>query len=309
MKIGISLDNTLNERWSKEITIIKKIISSAGGDVILKTAFGLADSQESDVRDLVNIDEVNVLIIVPIDAKQSADMADFAKSKGVKVIAYSRPIPTEAIDYHIRFDVPGIGSNQAEYLAQNQPFGNYLIVHGPTTDLNTAILLKGQMDVLNQNPGIKILETSFLDGWTKTKALQTMRQLLAVHGDQVTAVLAANDMIAEAAHDCLYEMVKNDVLISGLDAEVKACQRILNEHQSMTVLLPPNDIAKCVGNTALYLASKDIKYIADYDVIEDGIGEENIQSKCINVESIVLDKSNVRELVELHKVFPIGWLR
>jgi D-xylose transport system substrate-binding protein len=277
--------------------------------VILKTAFGLADSQDSDIRDMINIDNIDVLIIVPVDATKSAKMAEFAKSKGVGVIAYSRPIPSEAIDFHIRFDVPEIGANQAKYLVEKQPVGNYLIIHGPTTDLNTAYLLKGQMDVLKKYSGIKILDTAFLDGWTRMKASQVMKGLLNIHGNEVTAVLAANDMIAEAAHDVLYEMDKNNVLITGLDAEVKACQRILNEHQTMTVLLPPNDIAKCVGSTALYLASKDNKYISEYNVIEDNIGEENIKSKCINVHSIVLDKINVRSLVELHKVFPVGWLK
>ncbi len=309
MKIGISLDNTLNERWTKEIAIIKKIIGAAGGEVILKTAFGLADSQDSDIRDMITTDQVDVLIIVPIDANKAARMAEFAQSKGVKVIAYSRPIPTSAIDYHIRFDVPQIGSNQAEYLVNQKPEGNYLIIHGPTTDLNTAYLLKGQMDVLNKYPGVHILETAFLDGWTKTKASMVMKNLLLKHGNDITAVLAANDMIAEAAHDCLYEIDNNDVIISGLDAEVKACQRILNEHQSMTVLLPPNDIAKCVGNTALYLASRDNKYIAEYSVVEESVGEENIQTKCIKVESVVLDKTNVRSLIESYKVFPPGWLK
>ena len=39
MKIGISLDNTLNERWTKEIAIIKKIINEAGGEVVIAESF------------------------------------------------------------------------------------------------------------------------------------------------------------------------------------------------------------------------------------------------------------------------------
>lgn len=308
MKVGISLDNTLNERWGKEITIIKKNISEAGGEVTLKTAFGLVDSQESDIRDLILLDKIDVLILVPVDSQSAVKMANFAKSKGVKVIAYSRPIPTNSIDFFIRFDAKLIGKNQAKYLTSKQPVGNCVIVHGPQSDLNTKYLLEGQMEVISSLSNFNILQTVYLEGWTKLKAKQVVDKLLNSYKGEITSVLAANDMIAEATHDCLYAMGIKNVLVTGLDAEVKACQRILNDQQLMTVLLPPRDIATCVSKVAMYLLTNKDSFISSYDVVLDKV-DTDVEVKCINLDSLVLDKDNVKKEVEERKLFPLGWLK
>ena len=177
MNVGIALDNTLNERWNKEIFFIKKRVETEGGLVHFRTAFGLANTQFDNVKELILQDQIDVLILVPVDAENAKSIVDLCLTHNVKVIAYSRPIIHPGIDFQVRFDVPLIGKHQAEFAVSKQPTGNYVIIQGPTQDLNTGLLLAGQKEVLEpkiKNGDIKLLDEYFLSGWTKLKATKTV---------------------------------------------------------------------------------------------------------------------------------------
>jgi D-xylose transport system substrate-binding protein len=309
MNIGIALDNTLNERWNKEIYFIKRKVESEGATVHFRTAFGLANSQLENIKELVLKEKVEVLVIVPVEADMAVEMVAFAKEHGVRVVAYSRPINHPKVDFHVRFDVPQIGRAQAKYAIEAKPKGKYVIIQGPTQDLNTGLILEGVNHVLKpkiESGDVEILETAYLSGWTKLKAIDCVEGIMSRYGASVDAFIVANDMIAEAVIDNLPETEKGKVIVTGLDAEVKACKRVVSKEQSMTVLLPPLYIASCVANTALYLASGEEEYIEDYEVADEVIDGFNLKS--IQLPSEVLDSTNVRAKIAEHKLFPVGWL-
>lgn len=308
MNVGIALDNTLNERWNKEIFFIKKRVETEGGKVHFRTAFGLANTQFDNVRELILQDEIKVLILVPVDAEQAKSIVDLCVSHGVKVIAYSRPILHEGIDFQVGFDVPLIGKYQAEAAVNKYPTGNYVIIQGPTQDLNTNLLLKGQMEVLEpkiSSGDIKLQGTYYLGGWTKLKATKIVEDVLSENTGQIDAFVVANDMIAESVIEQIGS--SSNAVITGLDAEVKACKRVVDGEQSMTVLLVPQSIANCIANIALFLGRGEEEYIEEYDIIED-TKENGIVIKTIKLGSEVLDQGNVKDKVLEYKLFPLGWL-
>ena len=309
MNIGIALDNTLNERWNKEIFFIKKKLEQEGGKVFFRTAFGLANSQFENIRDMIANDKIDVLVLVPVDGIYAKVIVEYAKEHGVKVIAYSRPIEHNDIDFHVKFDVPSIGKQQAEYVLNKKPTGNYLIIHGHTRDLNTQLLLEGQMQILQPKIDageINLLDTTYLSAWTKLKAIECVKETCSKLTGKVDVVIAANDMIAEALSEYFEEHNISNVLTTGLDAEVKACLRIADNKQTMTVMLVSKVIAECVADTALYLASNDSKYIANYTVVNEKI-TDTVTTKCIQLACEVIDSDNVMEKVEEYKIFPISW--
>jgi ABC-type xylose transport system substrate-binding protein len=308
MNIGIALDNTLNERWNKEIFFIKKRVESEGGLVHFRTAFGLPNTQLDNVRELILEDKINVLILVPVDAEYAKNIVELCQTHGVKVIAYSRPILHKGVDFQVRFDVPLIGKQQVEVALQNKTEGNFVIIQGPTQDLNTGLLLEGQMELLSPkiNSGeVNLLGTYYLSGWTKIKAARTVDDCLSQHNGMIDAFIVANDMIAEAVIEQIGS--ERNIIVTGLDAEVKACKRVADGHQTMTVLLVPQSIANCIGNVALYLASSNEKYLKEYTVEMDEVAK-GIQIKTIQLESEVLDQDNVKDKILEHKLFPLGWL-
>lgn len=304
MKIGIALDNTLNERWNKEIFFIRKKIEEEGGTFSYRTAYGLANSQFDNVRDMISNDDINVLVLVPVDGSSASAIVEYAHQHKVKVIAYSRPIQSPLVDFEVKFDVPAIGKKQVEYVTKKQPAGgNYLIIQGPTQDLNTQLLLQGQMEILQpfiDRNEVNLLDTCYLNGWTKLKAKECVSQVFAKQSEKIDVIVAANDMIAEAVYEYLEENKFSDILITGLDADVKACLRVAQNKQAMTIMLEAKVIANCVANTALYLSSGQDKFIEKYNVIEG-------QTKSIQLDALLIDAENVKEEVAAHKTFPLNW--
>jgi D-xylose transport system substrate-binding protein len=123
-------------------------------------------------------DKIDVLVLVPVDATYANVIVDYAHEHGVKVIAYSRPIENSKIDFHIKFDVPAIGEQQAQYAVDKVKVGNYLIIQGPKQDLNTQLLLDGQMEVLQpkiDRNEIDLVDTVYLSGWSKLKAVDSVK--------------------------------------------------------------------------------------------------------------------------------------
>jgi len=71
----------------------------------------------------------------------------------------------------------------------------------------------------------------------------------------VAAVVASNDSIAKGAIDALAEAnLAGKVPVSGQDAEIGACQRIVAGTQTMTVYKPLKTLARMAAGDAVKLA-------------------------------------------------------
>src|SRR4051812_17961881 len=60
-----------------------------------------------------------VIVLDPVDSTSAASLVKLAQSKGVKVIAYDRPVPSTPADYYVSFDNEGIGKDIAQSLVKH----------------------------------------------------------------------------------------------------------------------------------------------------------------------------------------------
>src|SRR5438132_1331872 len=76
-------------------------------------------------------------------------LVDAAHAKGVKVIAYDRPIPKAKVDYYVSFDNEAIGKAISQSLVQQLKKGSIpsgsgiLEVNGSPTDAAAGLIKKG----------------------------------------------------------------------------------------------------------------------------------------------------------------------
>lgn len=310
IRLGIALDNILNERWNKEVVTIKTNVAKYKGLTFTKTAFGRHETQLKNVKDLIETNEINTLLLVPVDGDKAEEITNLAKSHHVKVILYSRPINKGSVDFVIKFDVIGIGESQAKYIAENKKGKNTLIFHGPKSDLNSLALLEGQMNILTEfieSDEISILDTYYLDSWTKTKAEETVKNAFNKHSQiEIHNIIAANDMIAEAAAEYIEKNNLYPPLITGLDAELNACKRILRDKQSMTVALLPTTIAQCASDVIAFLNGLNPDLNNQHKIETGFFGFKS--HKSIKTNCKVITKENVKEVVSNEKLFPDNWL-
>jgi ABC-type xylose transport system substrate-binding protein len=297
-RIGLVLDNSLTERWSKESLLIKKHIAKTDGELIIKMGMGDHLHQLSKSKELIDGYDIKVLIIVPVDDIKAKEIVDYAHSKGVRVIAYSRMILNVDLEYFIGFDANSIGALQAQYCVNKRPHGSCLIIHGPDKDPNTLEMHKGQRSVLDSS-NITISNEIHLSRWSKDQAYAEIQEAFRVNPN-INIILAANDMIAEAAVYFLAQTNRTNIIVTGLDAEHNALVRINNGTQSMTVYINISQSAKYCAEVATNLAHhKEFhKHLDKTHEFKIPNGFEEVPS--LYLEAEIIDKSNLDKCIKEH---------
>jgi D-xylose transport system substrate-binding protein len=247
--VGFSLGTLKEERWLKDRDILIAKVKELGADIIVQNANNDDQDQLKQVRYLLD-QNIDVLIIVPNDLEKALSAVELAKRQGVKVISYDRLVLKSNADLYISFDNEKVGELMAEYILGKVPQGNVLIVNGAKRDHNTKIIKQGYDKVLSdkiKNGSIGIVAEEWADNWMKEYAFEeTVKNIQ--EGKHIDGVIAGNDSLAEGAIEALSEhRLAGKVSVVGQDADLSACQRIVEGTQLMTVYKP---IEKLAGETA-----------------------------------------------------------
>jgi len=238
IKIGLLMDTLQTERWQHDRDAFVKRCGELGAKVLVQVANGNDATMNSQAENLLT-QGVSALVVIPHNGTASATIVEAAHKANVKVIAYDRLIMNSDLDLYVSIDAVGVGSLQAEYLVKRQPKGNYVIIEGAPTDNNATLLRQGQMQVLKpyiDRGDIKIVGDQWAKDWLPVEGLKIMENTLTRVGNKVDAVLASNDGVAGGAIQALAEQkLAGKVLVTGQDADLAACQRIVEGTQTMTI--------------------------------------------------------------------------
>jgi D-xylose transport system substrate-binding protein len=226
---------------------------------LVQSANNDATLQNSQVENLLT-QGVSVLVVVANNAKTAATIVETAHKSGVPVVAYDRLILDSDLDVYVSFDAVRVGEQQADYLVKRRPSGNYVLIGGSPIDNNAHLVRDGQMNVLKpyvDRGDIKIVSEQWAKDWQPVEALKIMENALTRNRNDVAAVVASNDGTAGGAIQALAEQkLTGKVLVSGQDAELGACQRVVAGAQTMTVYKPIHLLAAKAAEIAITLGSK-----------------------------------------------------
>jgi D-xylose transport system substrate-binding protein len=293
--IGFSMDTLKEERWQRDRDLLVKYAEEHGAKVLVQAANGNDALQNSQAENLLT-QGVDVLIVVAHNAETAATIVDSAHKAGVPVIAYDRLIRNADVDLYVSFDAVRIGELQSEYAVQKVPKGSYVLIGGAPSDNNALLLREGQMKPLKplvDKKDIKIVSDQFAKDWQAIEALKIMENALTRTGNKVDAVVASNDGTAGGAIQALAEQkLTGKVLVTGQDADLAACQRILAGTQTMTIYKPLKNEAAKAAEMAILLARK--QPIPDKTVRVNN-GKKDVPS--ILLDPIAVDKNNLLSTV------------
>lgn len=291
--IGISVDSMVIERWKKDVNILKSNAEALGYRVEVTNAFENASKQNSQVVSLVDAG-AKVIFIIPTDKDSLIDSIDYAKKHDVIVIAYDRMISNANVDAYVSFDNVLVGEYLAQALLDVSPKGNYVIINGAPTDLNSFMFNAGYHNILKpyvERGDITIVHESWADGWREELAYERVNKLLE-EGVKIDAIIGANDLLAEGIISALSEHgLVGEIPVVGHDAEVSACQRIVEDKQLMTVYKPISVLA----DGAMYVAEKLIN--GETLVYNETINDGSYEVPYIKFKVIPVTKENMRETV------------
>ncbi|NLY91842.1 MAG: D-xylose ABC transporter substrate-binding protein [Firmicutes bacterium] len=257
IKIGFSLATLQEERWAKDRDFFKAEAERLGAQVLVQAANNDDALQISQCENLLS-QGVDVLVIVPHDGEACAAAVESAHKSNVPVIAYDRLISNCDLDLYISFDNEKVGYLQAMGVLSKVSAGNFVYIGGSPTDNNAYLVKKGSMKALQpyiDQGKIKIVYDQFTPNWDPAIAQANMENALTMLNNQVDAVVAANDGTAGGVIQALADQkLAGKVPVSGQDADLAACQRIVEGTQTVTVYKPIKAIATAAAQAAIKLA-------------------------------------------------------
>lgn len=294
MVVGFSLGTLMEDRWIRDRDIFISKAEQENIEVIVNNANKDSDLQYQQVKTMLN-QGIDVLVIAPNDSSSEARCVKAAKEKNVPVISYDRLVSNSNVDVYISFDNYQVGKIMAEYLTKHVPKGGYIIIGGSENDSNSNMLYEGAMKVLEpfiDRGDIRILAKTWIDGWIRESAYNFMREELKSNKDNVKAVICGNDSLAWGAIDALSEaQIAEKVQVTGQDADLVACQRIVTGKQALTVYKPIKDLVEKTVEVCMQLY-KGEKIKAD-NVIDDGTYK--VPYIFIGVQAVT--KDNIKDTV------------
>jgi D-xylose transport system substrate-binding protein len=310
LSIGMSFDTLNEERWAKDHNLFEQRCKELGADVKFNVANGNDNTQLTNIQSLL-ANGVDVLVIVPHNGEAMKKAVELAHEKGVPVIAYDRLIMNCDLDLYTSFDAVHIGEVQARYLVDHLPtpgHGTIIRIYGSKADHNADLLKEGQDKVLKpyvDRKEIRILPASgdwtggaYADEqWSPASAKKITNAVIAnaTAGNlKIDGVLASNDGTAGGAIQALEEWDKNEarrILVTGQDADLIACRRIVAGAQTMTVYKPLKVLAYSAAEAAVRLAEH--KPVFARDVIPNGKADV----PAILNEVVAADKGNMIDTV------------
>lgn len=292
--IGFSIANFQEERWLVDRDIFVSKSNELGANVIVSSANGDAELQKEQCEKLLS-KNIDVLVIIAEDSEKAAEIVEEANKKGVPVVAYDRLIRNASIDAYVTYDNVKIGEMQAEYLVGKVPRGNYVLLGGAYIDYCSIQVREGQMNVLKpyiDRGDIVIVEKQWVPAWNPFEARNIVEKVLMEYNGDIQAVLASNDGTAGGAIQALAEhRLAGKIEVSGQDADLAGCQRIIEQTQSMTVYVPIKDEAEAAAKVAVKLAKKE-EFIGT-TVTDNG----KVHVPTLLLEPTSVDKNNIEDTV------------
>lgn len=297
--VGLSLDTLKEERWQRDRDNFVKKTGELGADVKVQSANGDDVRQVNDVQSLIT-EGVDVIVIAPHNGDAMAKAVNLAHDAGIPVLSYDRLIRNCDLDLYMTFDNFRVGELQAQYLvdalAKAGPGKKRIIrLYGAKTDNNAVVFKAGQDKVLKpliESGAIEVVHEDWVDDWKPENAKKVANAGINQAGHNFDAILASNDGTAGGAIQALIEEgLAGKVLVTGQDADLAACQRIIAGTQSMTIYKPLKNLADQAAEYAVKLAKRR-------PVIASGSYDNGqIQVPTVLLDVIPVTKDNLRETV------------
>ncbi len=258
-------DSASSARWeTDDRRFFEDAFEAAGVEYNIVNAEGDARTQQTQAEQAITAG-AKVLLLVNLDSGSGAAIIAAAREAGVAVIDYDRlTIEGEGADVYVSFDNVQVGKTMGDVLepliSAQEGTPQVALLNGGPTDNNATLFRDGYVSVAQphfDDGSWALVDDQAVPEWDNQQALVVFEQMLTAANNNITAVFAANDGLANA----VISAFKNagidpgdaGIPISGQDATVGGIQNILAGDQAMTVYKPIKAEAEAAASVAIRL--------------------------------------------------------
>lgn len=295
----IAPDATTSTRWDTQ----DRPAFEAAVEELAPGATVLASTADSDQAMLQQAESAvtqgaQVIVINPITSDGAVPVVDLARREGVAVVSYEGLIANAELDGYITFDNLKVGQIQAQYIADNVDEGATIAVMNGAQVCEACIAFKvgahEVFDPLVEDGTLTIGYEADTPDWLTANAQSQTEQALTALGDDVDAVLAANDGLAQGVIAALKaRQLNGQVVVTGQDATLAGLQEILLGNQTMTVYKDLHQQARAAAQAAVALAQG-----TGETGLTDTYDNGGIEVPALFLEPVALDLSNIQRVFD-----------
>ena len=253
LQIGMSFDSFVIERWLRDRDQFELTAKNLGAEVNVQVANGDTAEQIAQIRYFIK-KKVDVIVVIAIDGEDISEVVKEARAEGIRVISYDRLVKNADTDLYISFDNEKVGTLMGQAMEEALPDGgNIFAIYGSPTDHNVSMVQKGFLDEI-ENSNLNIVYSNYCENWLAELAFDAVEEGLSSTPRNLVGVMCGNDDLASQAFRALAEnRMAGKVVLVGQDADLSACQRIVEGTQTMTVYKSVEQLAQKAAEFAAAL--------------------------------------------------------
>ena len=263
-------DTASSDRWEQDdrrffTEAFEEAGLSEGDDFTIVNAEGDASTQQSQAEQAI-ADGASVIVLTSLDTGSGATIIDQAKDADVQVVEYDRfNTGGSGGDAYVSFDNVQVGAAMAESMepaidALGVSPARVVMLNGGEEDNNSFLFKQGYEETVSARVEAgdwELVADQFVPEWDNAEAQTLMEQILVDAGNDVDAVFAANDGLANSTINALEAAGVGPVPVSGQDATTAGIQNVLLGKQTVSVYKPIQDEVGVAAAIALALRSGD----------------------------------------------------
>ncbi|MCR6673408.1 substrate-binding domain-containing protein [Devosia ginsengisoli] len=224
-------------------------------DVIIVTADSPAD-QASDIEDLVSVQQIHALVVLPFESEPLTEPVRNAKNEGVFITVVDRGLPDPSIqDVYVAGNNTELGKISADYFKSRLGEGdNIVILRGIPTVIDTERFDAFMAGI--EGTGITVLDDEFAN-WNRDDGFEVMQDFLSRFPD-IDGVWAQDDDIALGVIEAVKQAGREDELFIVGGAGMKEIIKGIMDGDTLVpvdVLYPPAMIATAIDVTVANFTS------------------------------------------------------
>ena len=295
LTIGFSIDTLAIERWQRDMDVFINKAKEMGADVIVQNAGNSIEEQNRQLMYLLERN-VNAVVVLPKDAGSISESVQKLRSKGIPVISYDRLTLNADVNLYLTIDSEKVGEQMAQEMLRRAKGENWYCILGPEEDYNMTLIMEGLDRIIRTTP-VHINHTFYTDGWNYDLSYQEMVRILK-SDTFPDAIICGNDAVAASVIQAINRYYpETNIPVCGQDADISACQYIVQGKQAFTIFKPITQLAEVAAECAVKLARHEEITDTQFrnSFIENGHGKiptiwlEPTYVNKYNIDKVIID--------------------
>lgn len=306
--IGVAMRTETQPRWQFDLASMQARADELGATLIVQWANDDPVRQASQVENLLSQD-VDAIIIIPVDDRAAASLADKADEADVPVITYDIGIQDAPVDFYLTRDNAEVGRLQVQGALDFAPPNagdppKYVLIKGdPDNNVarDIAAVYEEMLKPLADAGEIVLVADQWHENWSGEAALETAENALTAQDDDIDAFITSNDSMAIGVVQALEGAgIAGKAYVSGLDADVANDRLIVEGSISRSIWTRIDLMGARAVDAAVALAKGETP--ASDGTVNNGYGD--VPAAFIDVMAVT--KDNMCDWI--NNIAPKGWV-